>query len=529
MKRLTPFEENVVRRVAVGDFLVRSAARYPSHKALRFRDRTYTFAALNDAVNRCAHGLIKMGVKKGDRCAILSHNCDQFAILWWGLMKLGAVITPLNFMLKNEEVKYIVNHSEPGLFFVEDKLIPNMLAIKDELKTVRAFGYINLAGEAVPEGWMNIEDLWKADLPATEPEAIIHPDDPALLLYTSGTESAPKGVINTHLNFFSIVLSAAVDLHFTKRDVVIGGIPLYHVAAMYVFIACIAIGATNLMEYAPDPFEILKFTQEERVTMWIWPPTLYINLPLLPNFDQLDLASLKLCIVFGALCPPAILERWRAKLPTTQFMNYYGQTEMSPLGACLQDEDFQARPDSIGRSHLPLELKVFGPDDRELPRGEVGELVARGPAIMRGYYKEEDKTATTFRSGWHHTGDLVRMDEEGFIYFVDRAKDIIKTGGENVSSQEVEAFLYKHPKVADAAVIGMPDPVWSEAVTAIIVPRPGETLSEKEIIDFCKQSLAAYKVPKNILFVEALPRSPSGKILKNVLRKECKDKLQATA
>jgi fatty-acyl-CoA synthase len=364
MKRLTPFEENVVRRVAVGDFLVRSAARYPSHKALRFRDRTYTFAALNDAVNRCAHGLIKMGVKKGDRCAILSHNCDQFAILWWGLMKLGAVITPLNFMLKNEEVKYIVNHSEPGLFFVEDKLIPNMLAIKDELKTVRAFGYINLAGEAVPEGWMNIEDLWKADLPATEPEAIIHPDDPALLLYTSGTESAPKGVINTHLNFFSIVLSAAVDLHFTKRDVVIGGIPLYHVAAMYVFIACIAIGATNLMEYAPDPFEILKFTQEERVTMWIWPPTLYINLPLLPNFDQLDLASLKLCIVFGALCPPAILERWRAKLPTTQFMNYYGQTEMSPLGACLQDEDFQARPDSIGRSHLPLELKFFVPDDR---------------------------------------------------------------------------------------------------------------------------------------------------------------------
>ncbi len=173
MKRLTPFEENVVRRVAVGDFLVRSAARYPSHKALRFRDRTYTFAALNDAVNRCAHGLIKMGVKKGDRCAILSHNCDQFAILWWGLMKLGAVITPLNFMLKNEEVKYIVNHSEPGLFFVEDKLIPNMLAIKDELKTVRAFGYINLAGEAVPEGWMNIEDLWKADLPATEPEAVV--------------------------------------------------------------------------------------------------------------------------------------------------------------------------------------------------------------------------------------------------------------------------------------------------------------------------------------------------------------------
>ncbi len=527
MKGLTPYEENMLRRVAVGDFLTRSAARYPREETLRFRDRSYTFSELNEVVNRCAHGLMQMGFKKGDRCAILSHNCDQFVILWWGLMKIGAVITPLNFMLKNEEVKYIVNHSEPAMFFVEDKLIPNMLAIKDELKTVRTFGYINLAGDAVPEGWMNIEDLWKADLPATEPEVIINPEDPALLLYTSGTESAPKGVVNTHLNFFSIVLSASADLHVGKGDIIIGGIPLYHVAAMYLFIGCVALGAKNLLEYVPDPFEILKFTQEDKVTIWVWPPTLYINLPLFPNFDQLDFSSLKLCIMFGALCPPAVLERWRAKLPTARFMNYYGQTEMSPLGACLQDEDFQARPDSIGRSHVPLELKVFGPDEKELPRGEVGELVARGPAIMRGYYKEEDKTASTFRGGWHHTGDIVRMDEEGFIYFVDRAKDIIKTGGENVSSQEVEAFLYKHPKVADAAVIGMPDPVWSEAVTAIIVPMPGQTVDEKDIIDFCKQSMANYKVPKNILFVEALPRNPSGKILKNVLRKECEEKLAA--
>ena len=307
----------------------------------------------------------------------------------------------------------------------------------------------------------------------------------------------------------------------------IGGIPLYHVAAMYLFIAGIAIGATNLMEYAPDPAEIIKFTQQNKVTVWVWPPTLYINLPLLPNFDQLDFSSLKVCIIFGSLCPPAIIERWRKKLPSAQFLNYYGQTEMSPLGACLQNEDFTAHPDSIGRSHLPLELKVFDSiHNKELPRGEVGELVARGPAIMLGYYKDKEKTATAFRGGWHHTGDIVRMDEEGFIYFVDRAKDIIKTGGENVSSQEVEAFLYKHPKVADAAVIGMPDPVWSEAVTAVIVPKPGETIDEKEIINFCKSNIAAYKVPKNVFFVEALPRNPSGKVLKNILRKECEKRLQ---
>jgi len=527
MKGLTPYEENVIRRVAVGDLLVRTAARYPHMEALRFRDRNYTYAELNAAVNRCAHGLTRMGIRKGDRCAIMSHNCDQFIILWWGLMKIGAIITPLNFMLKNDEVKYIINHSEPTVFFVEDKLIPNMLAVKKDLKTVQTFGYINLANEAIPEGWINIEDLWNAEYPVTEPEVLIYPDDPALLLYTSGTESAPKGVVNTHLNFFSLVLSAAIDLHFVKGEIMIGGIPLYHVAAMYLCIACVGIGGTNLLEYVPDPAEILKFTQEDKVTIWVWPPTLYINLPFIPNFDNLDFSSLKICIVFGALCPPAVLDRWRKRLPSTQFLNYYGQTEMSPLGACLQDEDFAEHPDSIGRSHVPLELKVFDIiSNKELPRGEVGELVARGPAIMRGYYKNEEKTATTFRGGWHHTGDIVRMDDEGFIYFVDRAKDIIKTGGENVSSQEVEAFLYKHPKVADAAVIGMPDPVWSEAVTAIIAPRPGETIDEKEIIDFCKHAMASYKVPKNIFFVEALPRNPSGKVLKNILRKECEDKLR---
>jgi fatty-acyl-CoA synthase len=215
-----------------------------------------------------------------------------------------------------------------------------------------------------------------------------------------------------------------------------------------------------------------------------------------------------------------VLERWRTILPHAAFMNYYGQTEMSPLGTCLHDEEMAERPDSIGRSHLPLQLKVVGLNDQEIPRGEVGELVARGPSIMLGYFRNEEKTLETFRGGWHHTGDLVRMDEQGYVYFVDRAKDFIKTGGENVSSQEVEATLFKHPKVADAAVIGLPDPVWSEAVTAVIVPHQGQTADEQEIIAFCKQEIAGYKVPKRVFFVDALPRNPSGKIMKNMLRQK---------
>ncbi|HOI74584.1 MAG TPA: long-chain-fatty-acid--CoA ligase [Syntrophales bacterium] len=520
MSTLSSLQKNVIRRTAVGDILVRSTARTPDRRILRFRDRNFTYRELNEAVNRCAHGLAKLGVGKGDRAAILSHNCHHYVIYWWALMKLGAVITPLNFMLKGDEIRYIINHSEPTVFFVEDALIPQLGGMQDELKSVRTFGYIDLGGKEAPAGWMNIEDLWSEANPATEPEAEIDYDDPAILLYTSGTEAAPKGVLNSHLNFYMVLLSALADLKVTEKDVLIGGIPLYHVAAMYLCIASFAVGALYVMEYAPDPVEILKLTREEKITYWIWPPALYLYLPMVPDFDSYDLSSLRMCIVFGALAPPAVLDRWRKLLPDAEFMNYYGQTEMSPLGTCLQHHDMAKRPDSIGRSHLPLELKVFDPDGREVPRGETGELVARGPSVMLGYYREEEKTAYTFRGGWHHTGDMVRMDREGFVYFVDRAKDIIKTGGENVSSQEVEATLFKHAKVADAAVIGMPDDRWSEIVTAVIVPRPGQTLDEKEIIDFCKSEMAGYKVPKKIIFTDALPRNPSGKILKNILREK---------
>jgi fatty-acyl-CoA synthase len=241
---------------------------------------------------------------------------------------------------------------------------------------------------------------------------------------------------------------------------------------------------------------------------------------MVPGFDGYDLTSLKLCIVFGALAAPAVMEKWKKMLPNTGFMNYYGQTEMSPLGASLQPEDFDSRPNSIGKSHLPLQLKVFDYDDRELPPGEVGQLVARGPAVMLGYYKEEEKTSATFRNGWHHTGDLVRMDEEGFVYFVDRSKDVIKTGGENVSSQEVEAMIFKCPGVMDVAVIGLPDPYWSELVTAVVVPAPGQMVTEEGVIGFCKKDMAGYKVPKKVIIADALPRNPSGKLLKNELRQK---------
>ena len=494
MAGLTSYEKNVVRRASVGDMLVRTVARVPDKIAFTFRDKSFTYREFNDVVNRCANGLTKLGIKKGDRAAILSHNCHQFVIYWWALIKLGAIITPLNFMLKGEEVRYIIDHSESRALFVEDSLINNVIGITDKMKGVEILGYIRLGDAEIPEGWKNIEALWSDENPADEPEVEIMADDPATLLYTSGTEAAPKGVLNSHLNFYTLIISALCDLRVTSHASMIAGIPLYHVAAMYLFTAVIGIGAYTIMEYAPDPNEILEFTQNKKITHWIWPPTLYSVLPIMPDFDKYDLTSLEQCIIFGALAPPSVIEKWKNMLPDTGFMNYYGQTEMSPLGTCLHPEDFDRKPESIGKSHLPLQLKVFDHNDKELPPGEVGELVARGPAIMLGYYKEGEKTAQTFRKGWHHTGDLVKMDEEGFVYFVDRSKDIIKTGGENVSSQEVEVMLFKCPGVMDAAVIGLPDPHWSEIVTAVVVPVPGQEVTEEDVIAFCKKE-SLCKVP----------------------------------
>lgn len=517
---ISSYEMNVLRRAAVGDMLTRTAHNHPDKTAFVFRDKRISYREFNTLVNRCAHGLARLGVGKGDRAAILSHNGDQFLIYWWALLKLGAIITPLNFMLKGEEIRYIITHSQPKVFFIEDCLTKQVRDIMDSLGDVAHIGYIRLTEAEVPEDWINIEDLWDVAYPDDEPEVEIYPDDPAVLLYTSGTESLPKGVLNSHLNFYIDVLSALADLRFSSTDIIIGGIPFYHVAAMYLFVTVVCLGAMSVLEYAPNPREILDLTAREKITIWVWPPALYTVLPDLPGIDAYDLGSLRTCIIFGGLTAPQINEQLKQILPAASFMNYYGQTEMSPLGTALNPEDFDRYPDSIGRTHIPLQLKVVDPEGRDLPPGEVGELVARGPSIMLGYYNDPENTAKSFRGGWHHTGDLVYRDADGYHYFVDRKKDIIKSGGENVSSQEVEAVLFRCPGVVDAAVIGLPDPYWSEAVTAVVVPMPGQEIKEQDLLAFCKQELAAYKVPKKIVIMQTLPRNPSGKILKGVLRKQ---------
>jgi len=307
-------------------------------------------------------------------------------------------------------------------------------------------------------------------------------------------------------------------LNIKDKDITLLTIPLYHVAGKYLLLESLNIGSKVILQYAPNPTEILQLTQREKATYWVYPPTLYQILPVMPNFREFDLSSLRKCISFGALMPVALLKQWREILPQAEWRNYYGQTESSPLGSTLQPEDFERKITTIGKPHTGVEMKIFDESDQEVPAGQAGEIVMRGPCVMKGYFKNEQKTAETLRKGWLHTGDLGRFDEEGFLSFVDRKKDMIKTGGENVSSQEVENILYKQGKLMQVAVIGLPDPIWSEAVTAVVVPLPGATVTDEEILAHCKANLAGYKVPKKIIRVSSMPATPSGKILKRLLK-----------
>jgi fatty-acyl-CoA synthase len=517
-------ERNIMRRKNIGDITKRTAAKYPDRIALVYQDKKITFKELNENCCRMAHVFEGLGVKKGDRITFMTHNCLQYIYSWLGACKIGAIINPLNFMLKPHEVEYIVNNAESRLFFAEDVLVPTVLETAPSLSSVEKFGIIHISAPdtQVPEGWLDIDDLFESASDTSEPLVETDDDDMCSLMYTSGTESLPKGVMNTHKNFFNTLMSGVADLNLRGDDVALLSIPLYHVAGKYLLLEFINLGCKLVLEYAPNPIEILELTQDEKVTAWVYPPTLYQILPSMPDFDSYDLSSLRKFVSFGAVMPVAVLEQWKGLFPEAIWMNYYGQTESSPLGSTLGPEDFERKLDSIGRPHTSVEIKIFDDEDNEVPTGEVGEIVMRSPSVMKGYYKMEEKTAETLRSGWLHTGDLGRFDEDGFLYFVDRKKDMIKSGGENVASKEVEEAVIRHEKVMQVAVIGLPDEYWIEAVSAVVVPYPGVEVTEEEIIAFCKENLAGYKVPKRVIVMamEDLPVLPSGKILKRELRQQ---------
>jgi fatty-acyl-CoA synthase len=509
------------RRHSIGDLLWRSAARFPDKTAIVYGPLRQTYAELDRVVNRTANALTERGVHKGDRIALLSHNNHGFVVAYFALARLGAISVPINFMLGGAEVAYILGHAGASGLIVEDALLSTAQAaitIAEADQAVRVRGVIGALESDSQGGWEALQS-WMEHSEVVPPDVAVADDDLLQLLYTSGTESRPKGAMLSSRSLITQYVSCIIDGQMSADDVEIHAMPLFHCAQLHCFLTTgIYLGATNIILAGPDPTSILATIEQERVTKLFCPPTVWIALLRHPHFDAYDLSSLAKGYYGASIMPVEVLKELSRRLPNVRLFNFYGQTEMAPLATLLPPEDQARKAGSAGRPAINVETIIVDDDDRPVPAGTIGEIVHRSPHAMLGYWNDPEKTAEAFRSGWFHSGDLGVLDEEGYLYVVDRKKDMIKTGGENVASREVEEALYAHPAVAEVAVFSVPHPHWIEAVTAAVVVRRGHTITADELITFCRERLAGYKTPKYVVIVDTLPKNASGKILKRELR-----------
>jgi fatty-acyl-CoA synthase len=513
----------LARQQSISDVLHRTAARMPGKLAIVSGGTRLTFAELEATVSRTAAALAAEGLKKGDRLALLSRNCWQFAALSFATARLGVILVPVNFMLGAGEIAYILNHSEATAFVAEDGLAATAdKAITAAGLHISARAVIRLRGGNVPPGWADIQQ-W-IDRAGTPPEVHVADDDLLRLMYTSGTESRPKGAMLSSRSLMWQYVSCIIDGGMDADDVEVHAMPLYHCAQLDCFLGPdMYLGATSIVLPAPDPAAILKTVESERATKLFCPPTIWIGLLRSPEFGQADLSSLRKGYYGASAMPVEVLRELQERLPGIRLWNFYGQTEMAPLATILGPAEQVSRAGSAGRAALNVETRLVDDNDAVLPPGRVGEIVHRSPHATLGYYKDEAMTAAAFRNGWFHSGDLGVMTEDGYLTVVDRKKDMIKTGGENVASREVEETIYQLDGVAEVAVFGVAHPRWVEAVVAVVVPKPGASLTEEAVIKHTRELLAGYKTPKRVVITGAVPKNPSGKILKRQLREEHKD------
>ena len=508
-------EMAIARANGLGEVLRRSAARHRDKVAIIDGDVRWTYRELDAIVTSVAAGLAERGVTKGDRVALLSRNSADFAAIAWGAARLGAILVPINFMLTADEVGFILGNSEPVAMLTQPEFVATADAAIDA--SGLEIGTRVVTGDA-RGGWTPFADLVATDATGREPP-LVADDDPIRLMYTSGTESRPKGALLTSRALQAEYLSAIVDGGMTSDDVDLHTLPLYHCAQLDCFLGPdIMLGATSIILPAPDPATVLAKIAEHSVTKYFAPPTVWISLLRHADFDTTDLSSLRKGYYGASPMPVEVLKEMQERLPDVDLWNFYGQTELAPVATILPPHEQLSHAGSAGRPVLMVETRLVDDAGHEVLVGEIGEVVHRSPHIAAGYWRNEEKTAEAFAGGWFHSGDLGIADDDGRITIVDRKKDMIKTGGENVASREVEEAIYAHPDVAEVAVFAVPDPKWVEAVTATVVAKEGSGLTAESVQEHCAQVLASYKRPKRIEILEALPKNPSGKILKRELR-----------
>jgi len=512
--------------IMIDDMPRKHAKLSPNKECMVFEQYRFTWRELDERVNRLANGLVSMGLKRGSHIAILAQNSHRYMEYYYALARAGMVTVPLNWRLSNEEMLYVLDHSESVAFLVGEEYIETVKALRPNLPRIRH--YISIDGSV--EEMKDYETLLSESSPA--PHEGPHDEDAMfMLMYTGGTTGLPKGVMISNRNLMTATLGCILSLrNSADKDEEMSTLmilPMFHIA-IWPILAVHYVGGKAVINKRFDLVYVLETLQRERVAHMNMVPTIAAFMLQFGNLEKYDLSSLRGLTYAGSPMPFEVLMKLKEQFPKLDFGQGYGLTEASPLVSMLDDKDHRRtetekdrkRLTSAGREGLTVEARVVNENDKDVKPGEIGEIIARGKNIMLGYWKNPELTAQTLRGGWLHTGDMATVDEDGYIYIVDRKNDMIITGGENVYPREVEDVIFKHPAVLECAVVGAPDKVWGESIKAVVALKPGTTATEEEIIALCKKHLAGYKKPKSVDFVDALPKTPIGKIMRRKVKEK---------
>jgi fatty-acyl-CoA synthase len=513
----------------------RHAARiFGAKKGIVCGHSGFTYREFNERADRLSNALVRLGLKAGDRVAYLSFNCHRLLEAYFGVPQISAILLPLNIRLSAEELAYILGDSEPRLFFFDPELISLVESLRPRAGSVEHFIALRWETDPARPAWVypqTYDELLAAADPREVDYRVIDENSVAELFYTSGTTAHPKGVMLTHRNLYLHALYAALALRCADDEVALYSVPLFHVNSWGTPHIVTLAGGRHVLMKKFDPAVALELVQRERVTRLQMVPTMVIALINHPDFDRYDLASVKTVMMGGAPTNTALIRQVEQKIPGCVAMGGYGLTETSPvitlaaIKAHLAGEPAETqwrRKATAGYAFAGSEVRVVDAQGRDVrPDGQqIGEVAVRGDVVMSGYWRQPEETARAIRDDWFYTGDLATIDDEGYILIVDRLKDMVLSGGENIATAEIERVLYEHPSVLECAVIAVPDDTWGEVPKALVVLRPGHTAREPELLDHCRRYLAGFKVPKSVEFVESLPKGGTGKILKKVLREK---------
>lgn len=504
----------------IRDWLSNNARRFPDRKAVVSGGVQYTFGEFAERAARLSNALISLGLGKGDRVAMLDRNCPWYLEFYFGITQAGMVAVPLNYRLVGREYAYLLNNSGARAVIVGADYIDTINSIRGQIQGVERF-----ISMAPAPGYLLYEELIKG-APADDPGVPVVESDLAVIGYTSGTTAKPKGVMISHRNMVANAVNFLTELPLGHHDVCYSPFPLFH-SGGYCVMAYFSRGCTQVF----DDFEVkntFEVIQREKVNFLFIPAGALLFLPGFKDHTRYDLSSLRLILTGGSRTPVPVIKQLFTVFPGLETIyDTFALTEAAPL-VCVIPKTRQMLAElriteSSGPECYGVHVRLVDDQDQDVPPEGVGEIVVRGDNVMQGYWQMPEETAATLKGGWLHTGDMGRFNDKRHLYVVDRKKDMILSGGENIASKEVEEVIYEHPAVADVAVIGMPDEKWGERVHAVIVLKEGMQADEEEIIRFCKERLASYKKPRSVEFVSDLPRNPSGKILKKELRKKSQD------